>query len=75
MAAMKNFHVPLSDEVYQELRAQAERTGRPATALARDAIEFWLKHQRRQARATSLAEYVAEHGGGPHDLDPALEGE
>jgi predicted DNA-binding protein len=72
---MKNFHVPLSDEVYQELRAESERTGRPATALAREAVEFWLKHIRRQARAKALAEFVAEHGGGPHDLDPAMEDE
>ena len=40
---MKNFHVPLPEQTYTRLRAEAERTQAPATALAREAIEWWLR--------------------------------
>jgi len=34
---MKNFHLPLPEQTYTGLRAEAERTGVPATTLAREA--------------------------------------
>jgi len=37
---MKNFHLPLPEHAYTRLRAEAERTQMPATALAREAIEW-----------------------------------
>jgi predicted transcriptional regulator len=69
----RNFHVPLSNEVHAALRGEAERTGRPATALAREAIEAFLRRRRRIAMHEAIAAYAAEHAGTPDDLDPALE--
>ena len=36
---MKNFHLPLPEQTYTHLRAEAERAHVPATALAREAID------------------------------------
>jgi len=70
---MRNFHLPLPDEVYRDLRAEAERSSRPATALARQAIELWLRHRRKVARHQAIAAFAAEHAGTPLDLDTELE--
>lgn len=35
----KNLHVPLSEPLYRRLRAEAERERRPATEIAREAID------------------------------------
>ena len=52
MAATRNFHVPLPESTYRELREIAEQLHRPATQLGREAIESWLKeadaHQSRR---------------------------
>jgi predicted transcriptional regulator len=68
-----NFHVPLPDEVYRDLREEAARTNRPATALARQAIEQWRHNRRRVARHEAIAAFAAENSGGPLDLDTELE--
>ena len=47
---MKNFHLPLPEQTYNHLRAEAERAQVPATALAREAIDWWLRQQLRKAR-------------------------
>ena len=70
---MRNFHLPLPDEVYSGLRAEAECTSKPATALAREAIEQWLCHRRRVARHEAIADFAAEHAGSDWDLDTDLE--
>ena len=70
---MKNFHVPLPEQTYSRLRAEAERTQVPATALAREAIDLWLRHQARKARHEAIAAYAAEMAGTNLDLDPDLE--
>ncbi len=70
---MKNFHLPLPEQTYTQLRAEAERTRTPATALAREAIDFWLQHQLRLARHAAIAAYATEMAGSEFDLDPALE--
>jgi len=36
---MKNFHLPLPDDLYEHLRAAAEHSKVPATAIAREAID------------------------------------
>ncbi len=46
-AAMKNLHVPLPESLYQRLRTEAARAKRPATDLAREAIDCWLAEQQR----------------------------
>jgi predicted transcriptional regulator len=70
---MKNFHVPLPDQTYANLRAEAERIQVPATTLAREAVESWLRQQARLARHDAIAAYAAEAAGTPVDLDPDLE--
>lgn len=70
---MKNFHLSLPEETYSRLRAEAERTQVPATALARDAIDLWLRQQLRNARHQAIAAYAEEVAGTDLDLDPVLE--
>jgi hypothetical protein len=70
---MKNFHLPLPEQTYADLRAQAERAQVPATALAREAIDWWLREQLRKARHDQIAAYAAEMAGTNLDLDPDLE--
>jgi hypothetical protein len=72
-ANMKNFHLPLSEETYAQLRAEAERTQVPATILAREAIDLWLRHQARAARHAAIAAYATEMAGSSFDLDSDLE--
>lgn len=71
---MKNLHVPLPETLYLELRAAADRTRQPATVLARQAIELWLRQNRRAARHQAIAAFAAEFAGTDVDLDPDLEG-
>jgi len=70
---MRNFHLPLPDDVYGELRAEAERESRPATAIARQAIEIWLRHRRKVARHEAISSFAAEYAGTPFDFDSDLE--
>ena len=73
MEEIHNFHVPLPAELYSKLREEAERSKKPATALARQAIEDWLKQRRRNALYDAIAEYAAEYAGTNADLDKDLE--
>jgi hypothetical protein len=70
---VKNFHLPLPERTYSRLRAEAERTQVPATALAREAIELWLRQQLRNARQQAIAAYAEDMAGTDLDLDPILE--
>ena len=70
---MRNFHVPLPEQTYDDLQAESKRAQVPATALARGAIDSWLRHQRRKARRDAIAAYAAEIAGTNLDLDPDLE--
>ena len=70
---MRNFHLPLPEPTYTLLKAEAERAQVPATALAREAIDSWLRNQARQARHDSIAAYAAKVAGTNLDLDPVLE--
>jgi predicted transcriptional regulator len=70
---VRNFHLPLPEPLYQRLRDVAERANRPATAVARYAIESWLRHQRRTAVREAIAAYATEAAGSRDDLDPELE--
>jgi hypothetical protein len=69
----KNFHLPLPAHVYSLLRDEASRANRPATVLARQAIEDRLRQRRKAATYDAIAAYVAEMAGTGVDLDPALE--
>jgi hypothetical protein len=70
---MKNFRLPLPEKTYTPLRDAAERAQVPATALAREAIDWWLREQLRKARHDQIAAYAAEMAGTEFDLDPDLE--
>jgi hypothetical protein len=69
---MKNFHLPLPEETYRGLRAEAARTGVPATTLAREAVDSWLRQQARKARHDAIASYATEMAGTRLDLDADL---
>ena len=71
---MKNFHLPLPDETYDHLRTAAERSKVPATVIAREAIDFWLRQELRKARHNAIAAYAAEMAGTALDLDANLAG-
>jgi hypothetical protein len=70
---MKNFHLPLPEQTYARLRAEAERTQVPATTLAREAVDEWLRQQARRARQDAIAAYATEMAGTYLDLDTSLE--
>ncbi len=70
---LKNLHVPLSPGLHEKLRREATRTGKPATELAREAIEAALLERQRTALGESIAVYAAAVAGTQDDLDPALE--
>ena len=70
---MKNFHLPLPEQTYAGLRAEAERTGVPATTLAREAVDWWLRQQVRKTRHDAIAVYATEMAGTHLDLDADLE--
>jgi len=70
---MKNFHLPLPEHTHAELHAVAERARVPATTLAREAINAWLREQARKSRHDAVAAYAAEMAGTDLDLDPDLE--
>jgi predicted transcriptional regulator len=71
--AVRNFHLPLPEPLYRRLQDVAARAKRPATAVARYAIDSWLRQQRRAAVREAIAAYAAEAAGSHEDLDPALE--
>ena len=72
-ASVKTFHLPLPPATYDALRVEAERAGRTATAVAREAIEDWLSLRKKMELHEEIAEYAAAHGGTSADLDPELE--
>ena len=72
-SAIKNFHVPLPQQVYDALREEAEMLGRPATVVAREAIEAWLQERKRAGVREAIAAYALTHAGTAADLDPSLE--
>lgn len=72
-AGTNNLHVPLPEALHRRLRAEATRTGRPATTLAREAIEAWVREREREQVSDAIAEYAAAVAGTGVDLDPDLE--
>jgi predicted transcriptional regulator len=70
---LRNFHLPLPEDLYRALRDEAAAVKQPATAIARQAIEAWLRERRKAALREAIAAYATEHGGTAADLDPALE--
>ena len=71
--AMKNFHLPLSEDMYNALKIESKYSKKPATQLARTAIEKWLKGRKKEMIYKEVAQYALEEGGTPHDLDVEME--
>jgi hypothetical protein len=69
----KNLHVPLPDELNRDLRAEAKRSGQPATELAREAIRNLLEHRKREALYREIAAYAKAVAGTQQDLDSDLD--
>lgn len=68
-----NFHLPLTPELHEQLREEAEHSGQPATVVAREALQLAL-HQRRKMRLhKEIAAFAAQHAGSEIDLDEELE--
>ncbi|MEO8584925.1 MAG: hypothetical protein ABI584_02070 [Acidobacteriota bacterium] len=70
---LRNFHLPLTGETYDRLKEEAARESRPATSVAREAIEEWLRERRRQSVREEIAVYAARAAGSAADLDAGLE--
>ena len=68
-----NFHIPMPARLHDRLRAVAEQQHRPATQLARQAIETWLEEQERLTLHEEIANYAAQAAGSSEDLDEQLE--
>ena len=69
----RNFHLPLPDDLYASLRREAAAAGRPATDLARDAIQALIRVRRRRALDAAVAAYASESAGTRADLDREME--
>jgi hypothetical protein len=70
---MKNIHLPLPDDAYAALQAEAKRQRMPATTMARVAIQNWLTARKKALRRQEIAEYAEAMAGTGADLDRALE--
>ena len=63
--AMRPLPVPL----HERLQAEATRSKRPATRLAREAIEAWVEEREREVVREAIATYANEMAGTPTDVD------
>lgn len=71
--ATRNFHIPLPEHLYLRLKEVAQRQRRPATQLAKQAVEHWLMEEEKLALHEQIAEYAAQAAGTGADLDEELE--
>jgi len=71
--AIRNFHLPLPDELHAMLRDEAAQSGIPATALVRDLLAGWLKQRRRERLFAEIQAYAIAHAGTDVDLDDGLQ--
>ena len=71
--AKYHFHLPLTEELYQSLKSEAVRLKKPATKLAREAIEFWLKSKAKSKLHDEISAYAKSAACSPQDLDEDLE--
>jgi hypothetical protein len=72
-SAKTNLHVPLPAELNQKLRAEARRSGQPATEIAREGIRVFLESRRRQAIREEIKAYAHKIAGSRDDLDIEME--
>ncbi|HKV08777.1 MAG TPA: hypothetical protein VJ725_11600 [Thermoanaerobaculia bacterium] len=70
---MYNFHLPIPSELHERLREEVEISGRPATSLAREALQDWLRTRKKQRLHEEIAAFAATNAGTDLDLDEDLE--
>ncbi len=68
-----NFHVPLPHEIYNLIRAEANRSKKPATVLVREAIIEWLKKREKKSLHSEITDFATRYAGSQYDLDDDLE--
>ena len=73
MMSLRNLHVPLPEGLYKRLKTEAEHEKKPATVLARQAIEGWLRRRQQLKIHRAVLDYAAQCAGTEVDLDTALE--
>lgn len=71
--ATKNFHVPLPEAFYDELRSVAREAGQPATRFAQELMRAGLNEWHRARRREQIAAYARQVAGSREDLDSELE--
>ncbi len=59
--------------MYEALREEATALRQPATVVAREAIEAWLRERKRAGVREAIATYALKHAGSAADLDRSLE--
>jgi hypothetical protein len=64
-----NFHLPLPHDLRDLLREEAKRCGKPATAIAREALIEWLEERRQSRLREEIAAYASACAGTSADLD------
>jgi len=72
-SATKNFHLPLPEALYDELRSAAHEANQPATRFAQELMRVGLDEWRRARRREQIAAYVRQVAGSSEDVDPELE--
>lgn len=70
-----NFHVPLPEDLYKNLKKEAMQFHMAATELARYAIMFWLKKAQKASLHKAISKYAAGCAGTEFDLDKEFEKE
>jgi metal-responsive CopG/Arc/MetJ family transcriptional regulator len=70
---MQNFHVPLPEDLYAELRDAAKQDGRPATELTREWVREGLEQRQRMHRQAAILAFAQQSAGTDLDLDTDLE--
>ena len=72
-SATKNFHLPLPEALYDELRSAAREVDQPATRFAQELMRAGLEEWHRARRRQQIAAYARQVAGSTEDLDPDLE--
>jgi len=72
-SATKNFHLPLPEALYDELKSAAREVDQPATRFAQAMMRAGLDDWRRARRRQEIAGYARQVAGSSEDLDPELE--
>lgn len=70
----RNLHVPLTDDLYARLHAEAKRRGEAATQVAREAISTFLTQRERAVIDAEMEAFARRWAGTKVDLDKDWEG-